>query len=57
MNWMFKVVPAFIVFTFVLIIAWYFLVGTLAVKAVGEIKKSGLKSIVEEIWEGAPKAK
>jgi len=55
MSWMFKAVPAFIVFVFIVVIAWWVLVGTLATKAIGGIRENGLKSVVEQVWEGAPK--
>jgi len=55
MNWMFKVVPVFIIFVFIVVISWLVLVGTVATKAVGEVRENGLKSIIEQVWEGAPK--
>lgn len=41
MDWLFKFVPFFIIFVFVLIIGYWCLVGFLAYKAVGSIDKCG----------------
>ena len=34
------------------IIAWYVLIGYVAVKAVDQVDKHGLKSTIERVWEG-----
>lgn len=49
---LFKIVPIFIAITFVIIVAWYIIVGFLAVKVIDEVDKNGLKGVVERVWEG-----
>ncbi len=56
-NWLFKVVPIFIAFVFVIIIGWWILVGVVSVKIFNEIDQNGLKSTIERIWEGPSKDK
>jgi len=51
----FKVVPIFIGFTFIVIIGWWIFVGVVSYKAVKTVEKEGLKNVLTTIWEGAPK--
>ena len=55
MGWLFKLVPAFIVFCFVaVIVSWIFLAVT-GVKVLNTVNDKGLKSVVERVWEGSGK--
>ena len=49
---MFKVIPIFIAVVFVMIISFYIFVGCITFKGVNYIQKNGLKSVVNQIWEG-----
>jgi hypothetical protein len=51
-DWLFKVVPIFIIAVFVLIVASWVLFGTIAFKTYDSVKEHGLKSVIERIWEG-----
>jgi len=51
----FKVVPYFIGFVFLLVLAGIAVQIYLAVFVVQEVNEHGLKSIVEEIWDGPDK--
>jgi len=51
-NFMWKLFWVFFGFVFVGIIVWYLFIGTVAVKLVDKVQDNGLKSIVEQVWEG-----
>ena len=51
-GWLFKVVPIFIGFVFLCIIAYWLFIGVIGVAVVKEVNKNGLKSIVERVWNG-----
>lgn len=55
-SWLFKVVPIFIAFVFIVVIGSWLAMGYVAIKATNEIDQRGLKSVLEEVWEG-PKEK
>jgi len=46
-------VPRFIAFVFVVIICWWIFVGVVAVKSFGYIQKNGLKSVINQVWQGS----
>ena len=50
---LFKIVPIFIGFVFVVIICWWVFLGVVFFKAGKEIDKRGVKSIVFQIWNGS----
>jgi ABC-type phosphate transport system permease subunit len=49
-DWLFKAIPFFIVFCFVVIVVWW--IATLAVKGAHYVEQNGLKSVVNQLWEG-----
>jgi hypothetical protein len=57
MNWLFKALPVFIVFVFVLIIALWISAIVGAVKTFNYVSKNGVKSVVEQIWNGGTSEK
>jgi len=52
-NFVFKAMGIFIAFVFVVIIAAWILIGTLAVKATKAIQNDGLKGVSSQIWNGS----
>lgn len=51
-SWLFKVVPIFIGFVFVLIIVIFITVGVIGFKAVNAVDQKGLKTVISDIWNG-----
>lgn len=49
---LFKIVPWFIGFTFVLIILLWIVMGVLMYKSVESVNEVGLKGMTEQIWCG-----
>lgn len=52
MDWMFRVVPWFIGFVFVLIISIWIVGGILAYKTINAVNENGLRSLAEQVWCG-----
>lgn len=52
MNILFKLVPVFIGFVFIIILAWFVFIGYFTFVAVDEIREYGIKSITSDIWCG-----
>lgn len=51
-NWIFKLVPIFIVIVFLIVFASWIIYGIVGVRLYKEIDKNGAKSVVERIWNG-----
>jgi hypothetical protein len=51
-RWLFKVVPWFIGFVFVLILLYWIVVGVILVKSADAINEQGLRGVIERIWCG-----
>lgn len=51
-NWFFGAVSVFIAFVFMLVIGLWIAYAVAAVKLAHEIDEHGLKSIIEQVWEG-----
>ena len=49
---LFTIAAAFIVFVFVCIVLWYTLLGIMTFKIVDQVDQHGLKSVIEQVWEG-----
>lgn len=47
-----KLIGVFMVLVFLMIIAWYFLLGTVGVKVYNAVEENGLKGVSERIWHG-----
>jgi hypothetical protein len=54
-NWLFKAVPFFIAFCFIAIVCWWVAVAMVAVKGAEYVEKNGLKSVINQVWEGDKK--
>ena len=53
-EWIFKVVPLFIGFVFLVLITFWITLGVLAFKGAKEIQGKGLKGFIEQVWNGHP---
>ena len=57
-DWLFKVVPIFIGFVFVMIIGYFIFIGFIAYKAIDTVGdqdySNGLKPVIEKVWCGKP---
>lgn len=51
-NIIFTLAALFIVGVFILLGIWYFFLGYVGVKLVDKVQDQGLKTVVEEVWEG-----
>ena len=51
-QWLFKVVPIFIAFVFILIITMWILGGVLVYKTAGAVEKDGVRGVIEKVWCG-----
>ena len=51
-NVMWNFTIGIIVFVFIMIIAAWIVMASLAIKGAKEVKQHGLKSLVEEVWNG-----
>ena len=51
-NFMWKIFWVMFGVVAAVIIAWYVLIGYVAVKAVDQVDKHGLESTIERIWKG-----
>lgn len=51
-NMFSKFIFVFIGFIFIMIMAWYLFVGTVAVKTFNYVDKNGMKELVDRVWEG-----
>ena len=51
-SWIFRFVPWFIGFVFILVISGWILIGFFAYKSVDAINDKGLKGVVEQVWCG-----
>lgn len=49
---LFKIIPIFIGIVFLIIIGFYIFAGIVFFKGAEEIKKNGLKNLINNIWEG-----
>lgn len=49
---MHKLVMSMIIFTFICIVAYYVVLGVIAVKLSSSIEKNGLKNVIEKVWCG-----
>lgn len=49
---MHKLVMSMIIFTFICIVAYYVVLGVIAVKLSSSIEKDGLKNVIEKVWCG-----
>lgn len=51
-DWLFKVVPIFIGFVFIVTIGIWVVIGLVGLKAVEKVDKQGLKSVISDVWNG-----
>lgn len=51
-NFMWRFVWVFFFVVLLISIAWYSLIGYVAVQAVDQVGQHGLKGVVERVWEG-----
>ena len=51
-SWLFKVVPLFIGFVFLVIVTFWITCGVLVFKGAKEIQGKGLKGFIELVWNG-----
>lgn len=54
-SWIFKLVPWFIGFVFLVIVFWWVCVGVLLTKGVDEIQAHGARGLAEKLWCGEEK--
>jgi hypothetical protein len=52
MDWMFKVIPWFIGFVFVVIILFWIVAGILVYKGATAVGDQGVRGVVERLWCG-----
>ena len=51
-RFIFTLAALIIVGSLIMVGVWYFLIGYVGVKLVDKVQDQGLKTIVEEVWEG-----
>lgn len=54
-DWLFKIVPIFIGFVFIVTIGIWIVIGLVGLKAVEKVDKQGLKSVISDVWNGRDK--
>ena len=50
--WLFKIIPIFFGFVFVLMVVIFITFGVIGFKAVNAVEQKGLKTVISDIWNG-----
>lgn len=52
MDFLFRIVPWFIGFCFILVISGWIVLGIVAYKSINTVQEVGVKGVVEQLWCG-----